>query len=384
MELKCEFKDMNWSHESEDLYTCLITSATITELDTKIASIDGTHHPGKSHKDVLGLKLLNTTVEYFPRRLDQIIPKIKVLAIENCGLKQISMRDLIGLENLEALFFQSGKLQSLPDDLFTHMRKLTRISFYDNELEFLSSKLLLPIVNNGMKCINFNNTVIDLFYGPGYDEPDAIKVDSLRELMYVMDSKCKAPSIDEKVSAYKKVFHDAFLQGFEELWNSGRFSDFVITVDLKEFRVHKSVLAFQSSFFSKIFEKSEKTEMKIENHDAEIVEDLLRFLYTGEVRDETDFIEMFTIAAELEVPFLKFICEDRILQIIDESNAYQILVLANAHESDDMKVVAFNIIKGMFPNFKLADCLINNIERIRQLWDARQNYDSLLKQFNKM
>lgn len=72
--------------------------------------------------------------------------------------------------------------------------------------------------------------------------------------------------------------------------------------------------------------------MEIKEMEAETVEDFLRFLYTGDVPDGTNVIKLFTIAAKLEVPGLKSICEDRILPIIDESNVQQVLAFAIIHE----------------------------------------------------
>lgn len=185
MKLKCEFRIAPWYHEPKDFFTCFITSATITKRKTEIEDIVGTHLPNKN-KDVLGLVLSNTAAEYFPRGLNKKFPNLKALMLKNSGLKEISMQDLIGLENLETLLFLSEKLESLPDNLLTHMRKLSRITFYRNELEFVSSTLLAPIINNEIKRIRFYTPKIKAGYGPDYYEPN--KVETLQELINITDT----------------------------------------------------------------------------------------------------------------------------------------------------------------------------------------------------
>lgn len=214
--------------------------------------------------------LSNTAAEYFPRGLNKKFPNLKALMLKNSGLKEISMQDLIGVEKLETLLFLSEKLESLPDNLLTHMRKLSRITFYGNELEFVSSTLLAPIINNEIKRIRFYTPKIKAGYGPDYYEPN--KVETLQELINIIYTNGKKMTNEESSSLY--LFQDAFLVGFKAIWLSGQFSDFVITVGQREFRVHKTVLALQSSVFSKIFQESWTTEMEIKEI-KETVEDFL-------------------------------------------------------------------------------------------------------------
>lgn len=377
MELRCEFQNLVWYHAPSDLYTCIITSAAITKPNTKIESIQGTHQPDKSNSDVEAILFSRTLVQYFPRGLSKVFPNLRALQIERCGLMEISRRDLIGLEGLEAIAIRYNGLKSLPNNLFTNMSKLTRISFLNNWLESLSSKLFWPIFDNNLLQIYLNgNTSIDSFYGPG--DTGINQAESLAKLMDVIDINCRKPKRDDESAAHK-IFSTKVTSGFEELWMSGRLSDFTICAGAEKFEVHKNILSIQSSAFSRIFEESESNEMEINGLSAGIVEDFLRYIYTGRISDHSNVMELFKIAAKMEVSALKYLCEEKILELLDPSNAEKIFDLAHAYSSDDLKVMAFNEIKKMFNGASLDNDLMNHPDCLKDLIKAKHIYDSLLQ-----
>ena len=74
--------------------------------------------------------------------------------------------------------------------------------------------------------------------------------------------------------------------------NNSKYSDFTIVVrnnnnnnnERKEFKVHKAILASRSTFFDKILTQCDNVgnNMFI-NDDAELIEHILRFIYTGKL-----------------------------------------------------------------------------------------------------
>ncbi|CRK90086.1 CLUMA_CG003804, isoform A, partial [Clunio marinus] len=97
MELFCDFKEHGVA------YTCDIHFSAITIPNMNIQSITGTHLEGKSDEDVEAIRFKDTTVNYFPQGLNKIFPNLKTVEIDNCGLKSITQRDLVGLENIRKL-----------------------------------------------------------------------------------------------------------------------------------------------------------------------------------------------------------------------------------------------------------------------------------------
>lgn len=171
MKINCEYKQILWTGLKKNIYTCWIDSVAITRIDERtIKSISGQHLCGKSDKDVEAIRFHETIVTYFPRGLHKIFPRLILIYIFNCRLKEIIRDDLKGLENLEQIYLNNNRLKTLPSNLFDGMPMLRRIEFWNNELEFVSSKLLRPIKENGLSftLIDFRgNKNIDAIYCPG-------------------------------------------------------------------------------------------------------------------------------------------------------------------------------------------------------------------------
>lgn len=377
MELECEFKFEEWT-TFPHLYTCVITSAAITKPRTLIKAINGIHLPGRSNKNVEAIKFANTVVKYFPRGLQIIFPGLIVLQISSCGLKEIERSDLVGLEALSTLVIYKNQLTSLPDNLFTGMQNLKRFSFGSNKLETVSSQLLKPLKLSEITLAGLqNNSKIDAFY----QRDCSSSVESLEKLMQIIDKSCSKPQLQQS------TFQDKFSSGFKDLWSYGRFSDFVVYVGSKEFRVHKNVLSIQSSVFSTMFDHHEVEENKtnsmvLEGFTVNAVEEFLRYMYCGEVlQEDTNAMELFALAAKYDVLELQQACEDKILLNLCESNALEILVLGNLYSSDDLKEFAFHKIKQMFPEINLRDELMNQPEHWRN-WSRRN--EKLIEKSQKL
>jgi hypothetical protein len=150
------------------------------------------------------------------------------------------------------------------------MKNLKKVSFYDNKLEFIDSKMLKPLKENQAKSVEFRgNTNIDACYEPG----NSRSVASLEDLMKIIDEKCKKPAKHAE-SSNEEEFDEFKNNFFAELWANEKFSDFVIIADgPKVFHVHKNVLGLRSSAFNEMFENNfDQKELKIENLEANSVE----------------------------------------------------------------------------------------------------------------
>jgi BTB/POZ domain len=375
MELQCVFLDFPWylGDARKDRYTCKIDKILITEPGTEITSFVGKHLLNRTNNDVTGIFFKTSIVHYFPKNLHKVFPNLNALSIDNCGLKEISREDLIGLEKLEDICLPQNKLRSLPHDLFEGMVNLKEITFNENKLEFLRSKLLDPIAVNGIIRLDFRgNTKIDAFYQPGKIK----SVGSLQELMKIIDKNCEPPK-DER-----EDFAQGFVVGFKELWTSKDFSDFTIiggfTGSPKEFAVHKNVLGTQSSVMlatlKNDLKEAQTGKMEIDDFSAEAVEAMLKFMYTGKIEDESIAMDLHAIAQKYDVELLKQRTEKIILHNLTEDNALDIFGFAHLHNSDKIKRAAFEVIKKMFPDTKLSDALMNQPEALKKLIEARHKF----------
>lgn len=145
-----------WYSSPNAIYTCKITSALIARSDYRtIISLIGTHLVGKSNRDVEAVWFSKTVVNYVPRGLHTSFPNLTGICISECGLMEITRDDFKGLENFKIIYFNNNQLKHLQSNLCVNMPKLTHISFNSNKLEFVSSKLLQPIMSNGLDLVDF-------------------------------------------------------------------------------------------------------------------------------------------------------------------------------------------------------------------------------------
>lgn len=386
MEVKCEFSYGDWSgNPTMRLYTCRVSEASIKEVNTTIRKFIGVHEGGKSDNDVEALIFNDTIVRYFPRGVSKIFPRLLALQISDCRLQSITRDDLHGLETLVSLSLFKNKLISLPENLLHNMRNLKRITLMHNDIDCLSSQMLKPLLNNGLTRAHFGkNKSIDAFYEPGC----LGSVNSVDELMKIIDLKCKKPIADVEilVPSLNEPFKELLIQGIKDLWMSRRLSDFTIKVGSNEFRVHKFVLAIHSPKFASMLEEdndeNEVNEMAMKDVNLEAVEDFFRYLYTGEMSIHSDVLEIFAIAAKLGVTTLRNICEKKILDQLQESNAYKIFMLGHAFKSEVLKKAAFEKIRILLSDFKVSDEMIQNPESIKEMLDTKSKYDLMKTKFS--
>ena len=141
MEVTCEYK----LARSDTKYICHVSSGSITQPRTQITNFIGNHIKNRTNKNVNEIIIKDLVVNFFPRGIPNLFPGIVDLSLQNCGLKEISRKDLQGLSSLRSMNFDNNKLRRLPDDLFIDTPKLVWISVENNLLMSLTSELLKPI-----------------------------------------------------------------------------------------------------------------------------------------------------------------------------------------------------------------------------------------------
>ena len=371
MEVECNFKRVNWcsGQRKIEVYTGSVTS--IKNPGTSVSILKGVHEEGKTNPDVEGLSFIGKKVEQFPRGIRSFLPFLTRLHIADCGLKEISRRDLLGLENLKILILNQNKLKALPDNLFKSMPDLEQIAFSNNEITRMSSKLFEPLNKEKLNFANFkNNPSIDYCYKS--DDGDT----SLDVLMKKIDESCESP--DGEIRADKK--YHLLIKNCEELYFNGSFSDFTINVRGEELKVHKFVLSVQSSVFKAMFTNEDAEEVGIKyfnNVTNEAFKEFLHFFYSGKIKNEENATQLFELAAKFDVPLLILDCEDIIVSSLQESNMIEIYNLGCTHNSDKMKREAFAIIQEILPD--VTDDMLDEHEILNDLVTVKRR----MKRFKK-
>jgi hypothetical protein len=137
--------------------------------------------------------------------------------------------------------------------------------------------------------------------------------------------------------------------------------------------------------FAEIFDKDEQSkEMIIEDLSANVVEDFLCFLYTGKVAENVNAMDLFAIAAKLNVQRLKLLCENLIIDELDQESAQKVFNLAHKYKSNELIKSAFEEITKMFPDRKLPNDLMNDPQTLNELIDLKIKTDALLNKFKNV
>jgi hypothetical protein len=85
MEIECEFKNIKWDDGVR--YTCHVFSTSITKPNTTIKDFIGKHKSGMNINDVEAIWFIHSKINFFPRGLHRIFPKLKFLEIWNSGFE---------------------------------------------------------------------------------------------------------------------------------------------------------------------------------------------------------------------------------------------------------------------------------------------------------
>jgi hypothetical protein len=292
-------------------------------------------------------------------------------------LKEVASKDLFGLSSLQHLEMTNNDLKSLPDDLFTHTKKLKMICFDHNKLEFMSSRLLDLIPDAQWEGVSFEkNTKINAFYLP--IEEKGLK--SVKELKDLIDLSC---------SPHRNNPQGTTTNEFKKLWELRQFSDFKIVVGTKEVSVHKCVLAAQSPVFASMLENDEQVKatnkLEIKDCNEEAVEEFLRGLYTGEIENEENNLDLFSLACTFDVEVLKTAYEGIVIKTLNEDTALKALKLGTLYKSDKIIEVAASEVKKMLPGEIKLEALKRKPERIEEIvevMDANKRLKKLIEDFN--
>lgn len=369
--MECKFENLLWG--DDERYTCVITSASIREPRKTIKAITGVHIAGKTNNYVTAIWFKNTVVEHFPHGLAAIYPRLVAVEIDNCGLQKISRADLAGLEKLIFLNLPGNKLASLPDNLFKSTPNLQRINFNQNNLGNLSAKLLEPLNAANLIEIHFEkNRTIDASFEKGRSL-------TLETLKRMIENYCEPPSRTQRVVKQG----DSVLLKLMGYKANGKLTDITIFAKGKDFKVHKAVLAAQSSVFENMFTneniQGEQISQKIKNFGVETFGEFLDFFYSGQVQ-ENFAIELFELANEFDVPTLKNVCEEIIFEILDESNALEIYNLGHERKFKALKRGAFAELMKIHP--ELDESMLDAVEIVNDFINTKRRLGEL-KQSSK-
>ncbi|XP_058798911.1 speckle-type POZ protein-like isoform X2 [Phymastichus coffea] len=130
----------------------------------------------------------------------------------------------------------------------------------------------------------------------------------------------------------------------EHLLEDKKYTDVTLSSHEQTFKAHKNILAARSSVFSKIFEVENKKTLELEDVNPEVLQEMLRFIYTGKVKNVSKSDSLLVVAENYKLEGLKAMCEDTLCKNLTVDNVVDTLILADCNKAERLKTHAISFI----------------------------------------
>jgi hypothetical protein len=157
-------------------------------------------------------------------------------------------------------------------------------------------------------------------------------------------------------------------------FSSEALKDITIIVGDSIFKVNKAMFMARSSVIADLLKDNPETqELTLKDVKESTFKMIHDFINTNQLPDTADHLEVFTAAAKLKMDHLKKEAAAYLLANMNEHNCFEVLVMSNKFEHDQLREKAFEIIRTkIFPDLNLNDELINQPEKMRKMIEAKR------------
>ncbi|CAH1227075.1 KLHL11 [Branchiostoma lanceolatum] len=140
------------------------------------------------------------------------------------------------------------------------------------------------------------------------------------------------------------------LQRISKQREEDKYTDFTLKSKGKEFRVHRNVLAACSPYFDTLFQTNMMEQQSgtatLNFTSAEVMEELLAYMYSGSLRVQEDMVEeLLKTADHLLMVEVKDLCIQYLLEQLDVSNCLAMKALAEVYKADNLLKAANETIR---------------------------------------
>ena len=137
----------------------------------------------------------------------------------------------------------------------------------------------------------------------------------------------------------------SYANNFEKLLENELFSDVVLLVIPYEFQAHKAILAAVSPVFKEILTSNSSVSSISINTEPKIFKEVLRFIYTGWIDNLEKIVkDVWSLANKYQIAQLKEQCEEIMCRSMNETNAIEVLTLADEYGGEKLRKQASNFI----------------------------------------
>lgn len=378
MEIPCEFK----FRSSMEIYYCRVISKSIP-VDKEIKFV-GNHEGSRTNLDVTHLTFISCSVLRVPKGLTKIFPNLKVLEIDWSDMNYICQDDLTEYRNLKELILNNTAIPYLPGNLLEGFKNLENFYFFSIKLEGIEPNIFDDLENLNQIFLK-GGRIFNIFYSKdnqpntNVSSMDQLKIklyDSYPEkdrFFYQLMSSEKALRLENEQLKQERLehleliskFQASFLSDLNACFQDETTKDFKVIIGNRQFDVHKLLLIARSPTLAEVLKGDhEINSLQLTDISVEIFEKILRFFYTNELPDieETNFLHLYAAAGKLKIKDLMDFAETKLMEIVDERNAFEVLKLSCTYKNDELQKKSFNLLKNMYPDYNLDDAWSSNYE----------------------
>uniref|UniRef100_A0A8D8BLS4 Protein roadkill n=1 Tax=Culex pipiens TaxID=7175 RepID=A0A8D8BLS4_CULPI len=146
-----------------------------------------------------------------------------------------------------------------------------------------------------------------------------------------------------------KSLEPELLQNYTSLLSNEQLSDVTIQVSKHKFYAQRAVLSIRSPVFAAMFQsgmqESQQNLITIKDIRPEVVQEVLRFIYTGEVIGLAKLAhELLAAADKYSLEKLRRMCETHLMGHLEQETILKTLVLADLYHAQELKDHAIQFI----------------------------------------
>ena len=163
------------------------------------------------------------------------------------------------------------------------------------------------------------------------------------EVNVVTNGSTSIPSPEDVTGVSK------FMEEIGNIFEARKFTDVTIVCQDRQFECHKAILAGRSTVLEAMFSHNMKEKrdsiVEIQDMDADILHEMIVFMYSGKVAELDEKAADLLVAAEkYDLHDLKRMCEDNLCVNLNLENALNMLVLADLHGANNLRLIALEFI----------------------------------------
>ncbi|UYV69891.1 SPOPL [Cordylochernes scorpioides] len=157
---------------------------------------------------------------------------------------------------------------------------------------------------------------------------------------------CQIVVIDDSLEIIKPTSEWPWLEQRHTLFSEQKFCDVVLNVGDHSFKANKNILAPRSKVFAAMFDQDvEQDQYMITDMDKEVLQELLRFIYTDNVLNLSDMADRLLMAADKhELKQMKALCEDALSRTLTLDNAIDVLLYSDKCNAEQLKAFTIHFI----------------------------------------